>query len=432
MKKVSFLTLGCKVNHYETEAMTELFKEKGYEISTIDEICDIYIINTCTVTNLSDRKSRQFISKARKKNPKSIIAAVGCYSQVSPDEVSKIEGINVIVGTNNRSKIVEYCEEAKSEEMVLNKVESIKTNKTFEKLSIKKQENMTRAYIKIQEGCSQFCTYCIIPFARGPIRSRNLDEIYEEAIELSENGYKEIILTGIHVASYGLDFKSRISLIDVIERIATIPNLRRIRLSSLEPRIVDDDFLNRALNTGKFCDHFHLSLQSGSDKILKLMNRKYDSNEFLEKVSLIRKYFPDAGITTDIIVGFPHEDDKDFDDTVKFTDMVKFSKIHVFKYSPRKGTKAAEMDNQIDGNIKKIRSEVLINKSKELTNEFLSNFVGKELEVLFEEKSNDGFMKGYSENYIRVSVDYNEEFINKIVKVKILNVQQEEVFGIII
>lgn len=431
MKKVSFLTLGCKVNHYETEAMTELFKEKGYEISTIDEICDIYIINTCTVTNLSDRKSRQFISKARKKNPNSIIAAVGCYSQVNPDEVSEIEGINVIVGTNNRAKIVEYCEEAKENKSILNKVESIKTNKTFEKLSIKNQENMTRAYIKIQEGCSQFCTYCIIPFARGPIRSRNIDDIYEEALELSENGYKEIILTGIHVASYGLDFKSRISLIDVVEKVATISNVKRIRLSSLEPRIIDDIFLEKALNTGKFCDHFHLSLQSGSDKILKLMNRRYDSKEFLEKASLIRKYFPKAGITTDIIVGFPQESDDDFNETVNFTDDVKFSKIHVFKYSPRKGTKASEMDGQIDGNVKKIRSEQLINKSKKLTDEFLEKFIGEELEVLFEEKGNDGYIKGYSKNYIRVSADYNEEYINKIKKVKILNVQQEEVFGII-
>ncbi len=431
MRRVSFLTLGCKVNHYETEAMTELFKEKGYEISSIDEICDIYIINTCTVTNLSDRKSRQFISKARKKNPNSIIAAVGCYSQVNPDEVSAIEGINVIVGTNNRSKIVEYCERAKNEDIVLNTVESIKSNKIFEKLSIKNQEGMTRAYIKIQEGCSQFCTYCIIPFARGPIRSRNIDEIYEEALELSENGYKEIILTGIHVASYGLDFKSRIALIDVIEKIATIPNIERIRLSSLEPRIVNDNFLDRALSTGKFCDHFHLSLQSGSDKILKLMNRRYDSKEFLEKVSLIRNYFPNAGITTDIIVGFPYEEDDDFNDTKNFVDDVKFSKIHVFKYSPRKGTKAATMQGQVNGNIKKIRSEILISKSKELTKEFLNKFIGKELEVLFEEKSNDGLIKGYSKNYIRVSADYNEEYINKIKKVEILNVQSEEVFGII-
>ncbi len=289
MKKVSFLTLGCKVNQYETEAMMELFSNKGYEVSNNDEICDIYVINTCTVTNLSDRKSRQFISKAKSKNPQAIIAAVGCYSQVSTEEVLAIDGINVVLGTNNRAKIVEYCEEAMKTNKIINKVENIKTNKDFESLSITKQNHMTRAYIKIQEGCSQFCSYCIIPYARGPIRSRNLDEVYEEALLLSKNNFKEIILTGIHVASYGLDFKNNISLVDVIEKIATINSIKRIRLSSLEPRIITDDFLYRVKNTNKFCDHFHLSLQSGSDKILKLMNRKYETKEYLEKVKLIRK-----------------------------------------------------------------------------------------------------------------------------------------------
>ncbi|QQK07640.1 tRNA (N(6)-L-threonylcarbamoyladenosine(37)-C(2))-methylthiotransferase MtaB [Miniphocaeibacter halophilus] len=431
MKKVSFLTLGCKVNQYETEAMMELFNNKGYKISENDEVCDIYVINTCTVTNLSDRKSRQFISKAKSKNPKAIIAAVGCYSQVSTEEVLAIDGINVILGTKNRSSIVEYCEEAIKTNSIVNKVEDIKNNKDFESLSITKQNHMTRAYIKIQEGCSQFCSYCIIPYARGPIRSRDLNEIYEEALLLSKNDFKEIILTGIHVASYGLDLKSNVSLVDVIEKIATINNIKRIRLSSLEPRIINDDFLSRVKNTNKFCDHFHLSLQSGSDKILKLMNRKYDTKEYLEKVELIRKYFPDAGITTDIIVGFPNETEEDFQDTLKFVNKVAFSKIHVFKYSPRSGTKASKMKNQVDGNIKKLRSSTLIEESKKLTNNFLKEFIGKDLEVLFEEKTDNKIISGYSTNYIRVSTNYNKEFINKIVKTKITDIQDEGVFGII-
>ncbi len=432
MKKVAFYTLGCKVNQYETEAMSEIFLDKGYEILENNEFCDIYVINTCTVTNLSDRKSRQFISKSKKINPDAVIAVVGCYSQVSPKEIEKIEGVNVILGTKNRKDIVAYCEEAMESSHIINRVENIKTNKEFEELIISKQEHMTRAYIKIQEGCSQFCSYCIIPYARGPIRSRNINSIYEEALRLSKNGFREIILTGIHAASYGLDIKDGTLLIDVVEKVAAIKDIRRVRLSSLEPRIVTEDFLERAKNTNKFCDHFHLSLQSGSDKILKLMNRRYSSKEYLEKIELIRKYFPKAGITTDIIVGFPNELEEDFNDTVKFVEKVKFSKIHVFKYSPRKGTKASEMIGQIDGNIKKERSSILISKSQEMTREFLSEFIGKEVSVLFEEKTDDEIMHGYSSNYIRINTKYNENYVKTIQKVKINDIQNEELFGIIV
>ncbi|WP_099203178.1 tRNA (N(6)-L-threonylcarbamoyladenosine(37)-C(2))-methylthiotransferase MtaB [Miniphocaeibacter massiliensis] len=432
MRRVSFLTLGCKVNQYETEAMSELFVNKGYEVLENNEYCDIYVINTCTVTNLSDRKSRQFISKSKKINPNAIIAVVGCYSQVSPEEIEKIEGVNVILGTKNRTDIVQYCEEARISNKIINRVENIKKNKSFEDLVISKQEHMTRAYIKIQEGCSQFCSYCIIPYARGPIRSRNIDNIYSEALRLGENGFKEIILTGIHAASYGLDFKDGSALIDVIEKVASISGVNRIRLSSLEPRIVTEDFLNRAKSTGKFCDHFHLSLQSGSDKILKLMNRRYNTKEYLEKVELIRKYFPNAGITTDIIVGFPNENEIDFIDTLNFVEKVAFSKVHVFKYSPRKGTVAASMDNQVDGNTKKERSSILIEKSLQLTNGFLNKFIGTGVDVLFEEKSNNNILSGYSTNYIRVNAKYNKNYINKIKKVKITDIQNDEVFGIIV
>lgn len=431
MKKVSFLTLGCKVNQYETEAMIELFKEKKYLISDIEDICDIYIINTCTVTNLSDRKSRQFISKARNTNPNSIIAVVGCYSQVSSTEVAKIDGVDLILGTNNRHKIVEYCEEAMSSTSIINKVEDIKKNKEFEQLSISNQNHMNRAYIKIQEGCSQFCSYCIIPMARGPIRSRNLEEIYDEASILAENGYKEIILTGIHVASYGLDFKNKLSLIDVIENVSTIDKIKRIRLSSVEPRIITEDFLLRAKNTNKFCDHFHLSLQSGSDRILKLMNRKYNTKEYSEKSELIRKFFPNAGLTTDIIVGFPGETIDDFNETLDFTEEILFSRIHVFKYSPRKGTKAASMKEQINGNTKKERSSLLIDKSEKNTNIILNSYINKELEVLFEDNAENNYLSGYSKNYLRVNIPYNKKYINEIRKVYITNVQNGELFGII-
>ena len=431
MKKVCFYTLGCKVNQYETEAMMEIFKENNYELASIDDICDIYIINTCTVTNLSDRKSRQFISRVRNINPEAIIAAVGCYSQINPDEVSEIEGINVVIGTKNRAKIVDYCEEALITNKLVNKVEDIKYNREFENLSISAQDHMTRAYLKIQEGCSQFCSYCIIPYARGPIRSRNIDDIYYEANKLSNNNYKEIILTGIHAASYGLDLKTGISLVDIVEKVATIDGIKRIRLSSLEPRLINRNFLERVRNTGKFCDHFHLSLQSGSDKILKLMNRKYTREEYINKIELIREYFPQAGITTDIIVGFPGETDDDFNTTVDLVRKVEFSKIHIFKYSPREGTVAATMNNQIDGNIKKIRSAFLLDVSDKIAKNFLNSFNGKELEVLFEEKNDKHIMSGYSKNYIRVNTSYDKKYINNITKVKIIDIQDDEVFGII-
>ncbi|MDU1832694.1 MAG: tRNA (N(6)-L-threonylcarbamoyladenosine(37)-C(2))-methylthiotransferase MtaB, partial [Finegoldia magna] len=347
MKKVKFSTLGCKVNQYETEAMAELFVKNGYEI-TEDYNCDVFVLNTCTVTNLSDRKSRQQISKIRSENSDAIIAVVGCYSQVSPDEIESIEGVNVILGTKYRKEIVELCELAKSSNKIINKVENIGKNREFEELTINTEHSMTRAYIKIQEGCSQFCSYCIIPYARGPIRSRNIRDIVLEAKRLADNGFKEIVLTGIHVASYGKDFDTDdIGLIDVIEDIGNIDKIKRIRLSSLEPRIVDKQFLDRLSKVQQFCDHFHLSLQSGSDKILKSMNRKYDTDLYEKTINLIRQYYPNAAITTDIIVGFPGETDEDFEKTLKFVDKIQFSKIHVFKYSNRKGTVASRMKNQI-------------------------------------------------------------------------------------
>lgn len=417
MKKVKFSTLGCKVNQYETEAMAELFVKNGYEI-TEDYNCDVFVLNTCTVTNLSDRKSRQQISKIRSENSNAVIAVVGCYSQVSPDEIENIEGVNVILGTKYRKEIVELCELAKSSNKTINKVENIGKNREFEELTINTEHSMTRAYIKIQEGCSQFCSYCIIPYARGPIRSRNIRDIVLEAKRLADNGFKEIVLTGIHVASYGKDLENDdIGLIDVIEDIGQIDKIKRIRLSSLEPRIVDKQFLDRLSKVEQFCDHFHLSLQSGSDSILQSMNRKYDTNLYEKTINLIREYYPNAAITTDIIVGFPGETDEDFEKTLNFVDKIQFSKIHVFKYSNRKGTVASKMKNQVSGVVKKERSKLLIEKSKYYTDKFLDNMLNQPIKVLFESKNDDGYIKGYTTNYIRVKREYNPNLSNKIIDV---------------
>ncbi|MDU2639215.1 tRNA (N(6)-L-threonylcarbamoyladenosine(37)-C(2))-methylthiotransferase MtaB [Finegoldia magna] len=417
MKKVKFSTLGCKVNQYETEAMAELFVKNGYEI-TEDYNCDVFVLNTCTVTNLSDRKSRQQISKIRSENSDAIIAVVGCYSQVSPDEIENIEGVNVILGTKYRKEIVELCELAKSSNKIINKVENIGKNREFEELTINTEHSMTRAYIKIQEGCSQFCSYCIIPYARGPIRSRNIRDIVLEAKRLADNGFKEIVLTGIHIASYGKDLENDdIGLIDVIEDIGQIDKIKRIRLSSLEPRIVDKQFLDRLSKVEQFCDHFHLSLQSGSDSILQSMNRKYDTDLYEKTINLIREYYPNAAITTDIIVGFPGETDEDFEKTLNFVDKIQFSKIHVFKYSNRKGTVASKMKNQVSGVVKKERSKLLIEKSKYYTDKFLDNMLNQPIKVLFESKNDDGYIKGYTTNYIRVKREYNPNLSNKIIDV---------------
>ena len=417
MKKVKFSTLGCKVNQYETEAMAELFVKNGYEI-TEDYNCDVFVLNTCTVTNLSDRKSRQQISKIRSENSDAIIAVVGCYSQVSPDEIENIEGVNVILGTKYRKEIVELCELAQSSNKIINKVENIGKNREFEELTINTEHSMTRAYIKIQEGCSQFCSYCIIPYARGPIRSRNIRDIVLEAKRLADNGFKEIVLTGIHVASYGKDLENEdIGLIDVIEDIGQIDKIKRIRLSSLEPRIVDKQFLDRLSKVEQFCDHFHLSLQSGSDSILQSMNRKYDTDLYEKTINLIREYYPNAAITTDIIVGFPGETDEDFEKTLNFVDKIQFSKIHVFKYSNRKGTVASKMKNQVSGVVKKERSKLLIEKSKYYTDKFLDNMLNQPIKVLFESKNDDGYIKGYTTNYIRVKREYNPNLSNKIIDV---------------
>lgn len=430
MKRVAFHTLGCKVNQYETEAMEELFQKNGYSIVGEEEKADIYVINTCTVTNLSDRKSRQFIRKSKKINNESLVAVVGCYSQVSPEEVEKIEGVDVIIGTSERNQIVQLCERAKKSSEKINVVRSIKTYKEFEKINIDEIKSKTRAFLKIQDGCNQFCSYCIIPYARGPIRSREYQDIEKEAEKLAIAGFKEIVLTGIHVASYGKDLK-RESLREVIEKISKIEGIQRIRLSSVEPNLIDDEFMKTMTSSKNVCDHFHLSLQSGSDSVLSRMNRKYTTEEFMEKVEIIRKYMPQAGITTDIIVGFPGETDEEFNETMNFVKAVGFSRIHVFKYSPRKGTPAASMDGQIHGDVKSKRSEELIKLGEELTIAFNSKFNHKKLAVLFEEKTKgkSNVYEGYTTNYIRVQVPSPNDIIGEIIDTKFMDVNALHIQG---
>lgn len=430
MKTVAFHTLGCKVNQYETEAMEELFEKSGYNVVEEDEAADVYVINTCTVTNLSDRKSRQFIRKSKKINSQSVIAVVGCYSQVSPEEVAEIEGVDVIIGTTDRNKVVELCEEAAGSKQKINIVKNIKAHKEFEKINIEDIKARTRGNIKIQDGCNQFCSYCIIPYARGPIRSREYDDIIEECNKLAAAGFKEVVLTGIHIASYGKDKRDK-TLIQVLEGLSKVDGIERIRLGSLEPTLIDDEFLTAIVNSGKVCDHFHLSLQSGSNTVLGRMNRKYTTEIYTDKVELIRKYLPDAGITTDIIVGFPGESDEEFRETCEFVEKIRFSRIHVFKYSPRKGTPAAEYKEQIDGNIKNIRSDQLISLGERLTEEFNKGFVGRDMDVLFEEENKrlENTYEGYTTNYMRVRTSSDCNLIGNIKKIKIIESKGDILIG---
>lgn len=427
MKRVAFHTLGCKVNQYETEAMERLFEENDYKIVSEEELADVYVINTCTVTNLSDRKSRQFIRRVKKINEDAVVAVVGCYSQVSPDEVEEIEGVDVIIGTSDRNRIVELCEIAETEGKKINIVRDIKTYDNFENMGIDDIKSKTRAYIKVQDGCNQFCSYCIIPYARGPIRSRNIEDIIDEVMALSKSGFKELIITGIHVASYGKDLGD-IDLGKLIQEISKVEGIERIRLSSVEPNLITHEFMDILTKTNKVCHHFHLSLQSGSNRILKKMNRKYTREEYMDKVRLIREYMPDAGITTDIIVGFPGETELDFRETMEFVKEIGFSRIHVFKYSPRKGTPAAKYDNQVHGKIKNKRSRELIALGEALTEEFNGRFIDRYMDILYEEEI-EGFYEGYTSNYIRVKTSSKDDIIGNIVKTRILNRENGALHG---
>ncbi|MDO5689918.1 MAG: tRNA (N(6)-L-threonylcarbamoyladenosine(37)-C(2))-methylthiotransferase MtaB [Tissierellia bacterium] len=430
MLKVNIKTIGCKVNQYESEAMAELFRQRGFSI--VDgEIADICIVNTCTVTHLSSRKSRQFLSKAKRDNPNCIVAAVGCYSQISPEEIKALGGIDILLGTADRDRIVELCLQELEQRGGAQILTEAKHHRDFENLSVSENAERTRAYIKVQEGCNRYCSYCIIPYARGPIRSRQSAAALEEAERLAQNGYREVVLTGIHLASYGLDQKDPEALLDLIERMGEIPGIQRIRLGSLEPGFINPERLHRLSQVPAFCDHFHLSLQSGSDTVLIRMNRKYSSSEYREKVGLIRSVFPHAGITTDIIVGFPGETDDEFEQTCQFVKEIGFSRVHIFKYSPREGTPAADYPNQIQPEIKSLRSDKLQEIADETQQIAHRAMLEQILPVLLEE-GDQGRLHGYATNYMRVEVQCPETAPGDIVRVRIVDVTKDSLKGICI
>jgi threonylcarbamoyladenosine tRNA methylthiotransferase MtaB len=433
VKKVAFYTLGCKVNQYETEAMLEMFKKDGYTQVESEEFADVYVINTCTVTHMSDRKSRQYIRRMKKKNPDAIIAVVGCYSQVSPEEILEIEEVNLVMGTNERRQIVEEIKKLDASKKA-STVDDIMKVRAFEEIEINQTNGRTRAFMKIQDGCDRFCTYCIIPYARGGrVRSRDLESVINEANKLANNGYKEIVLTGIHVASYGKDVKDAdTNLLTVIKAIDKIEGVERIRLSSVEPLLMTDEFIDTVAKMPKVCPHFHLSLQSGCDETLKRMNRRYTTKEYKDIVDKLRQKMPNVAITTDVIVGFPGETNNEFSQTYEFLRDIELSQMHVFKYSPRKGTPAADMENQIDPQMKQMRSDKLIALNKQNFTNFAKKFEGQEFNVLFEQNIGENKYEGLTPNYIRVIVESEEDIQGKILKTKINDVKDEYVEGILV
>lgn len=432
MKKVAFYTLGCKVNQYETEAMLELFEKEGYEKAETEDYADVYVINTCTVTHMSDRKSRQYIRRMKKKNPDAIIAVVGCYSQVSPEEILSIDEVNLVMGTNDRKKIVEEVKKIDASRKV-STVDDIMKVKAFEEIEINKTNGKTRAFMKIQDGCDRYCSYCIIPYARGRVRSRDLESIVKEVENLASNGYKEVVLTGIHVASYGKDIKDGdIKLLDVIKQINDIEGIERIRLSSVEPILFTDEFVEAVSTMDKVCPHYHLSLQSGCDETLKRMKRRYTTEEYKAIVDRLRAAIPNVSITTDVIVGFPGETNEEFDKTYEFLKDIELTHMHVFKYSPRKGTPAATMENQVDPSTKHDRSEKLLQLNEENFNKFGQKMLDKEFNVLFEQKVGDNKYEGLTENYVKVIVESDNDISEQILKVKIKDVKNEFLEGILV
>ena len=441
-KVVRFVTLGCKVNQYETNAMAQKFLEKGYQI--IEEITpenedikpDICIINTCTVTNMSDRKSRQMLRRMKEKNPETIVVAVGCYAQVAKEELAKIPEIDLVLGNNEKVEVVKHVEEYINNNINNVELDDVMYSKEFSDFGNVTYTEKTRAVIKIQDGCDRFCSYCIIPYARGRVRSRKPESIISEITQIASKGIKEVVITGIHIASYGKDFAmskddklANYRLIDLLEEINEIQGIQRIRLGSIEPLLITEEFVERLKKLEKICHHFHLSLQSGCDETLKRMNRRYTTEQFKEIVRLLRKAYEDVNLTTDIIVGFPGETDEEFNKTYQFLKEIKFYKMHVFKYSPRKGTKAAVMPNQISGDMKEERSKKLIELSDRNEIEYNNSYIGKNVEVLFEEEK-DGMYKGHTQNYIMVYCQSKENLDNKIMDVVCEKAEKEHIIAI--
>lgn len=432
-KKAALHNLGCKVNAYELEAMQQMLEEADYEIVPFAPGADVYVINTCTVTNIADRKSRQMLHKAKKMNPDAVVVACGCYVQAAGEELQKDDAIDIVIGNNKKQNLLEILENhwKNNQDMDVNIID-INHTKEYEELKITKTAEHTRAYMKIQDGCNQFCTYCIIPFARGRVRSRQVEDVLQELHTLAAAGYQEVVLTGIHLSSYGTDFdgcqKSEeypygTELITLIEAIENIDGIERVRLGSLEPGIVTEAFVKRLSVCEKICPHFHLSMQSGCDETLKRMNRRYDTAKFAERCRILRKYFPDVALTTDIIVGFPGETEEEFQKTKEYVEQIHFFETHIFKYSRRKGTKAAVMADQVSDDLKTKRSQILIELDTKHQKEYADHFLNQEVEVLFEEQVEENgisYWQGHTRHYVRALVQSEENLTNirKICKVK--------------
>lgn len=419
MSTVAFHTLGCKVNHYETEAIWQLFKEAEYDRVDFETNADVFVINTCTVTNTGDKKSRQVIRRAIRQNPKAVVCVTGCYAQTSPAEIMEIPGVDIVVGTQDRTKLIDYIEQYKQERQPINGVGNIMKNRTYEELEVPYFTDRTRASLKIQEGCNNFCTFCIIPWARGLMRSRDPEKVVEQATQLVDSGYKEIVLTGIHTGGYGQDLKNY-NLAQLLRDLETIDGLERIRISSIEASQLTDEVIDVISASNKVVRHLHIPLQSGSDSVLKRMRRKYSMAHFSERLTKLHAALPGLAVTSDVIVGFPGETDEEFQETYDFIVDHHFSELHVFPYSPRIGTPAARMDDQIDENIKNDRVHRLINLSDQLAKTYASNFEDDVLEVIPEEAgSEEGTLVGYADNYMKVQFKADESLIGQLVKVKI-------------
>nr|WP_308496665.1 tRNA (N(6)-L-threonylcarbamoyladenosine(37)-C(2))-methylthiotransferase MtaB [uncultured Agathobacter sp.] len=430
MKKAALHNLGCKVNAYETEAMQHLLEEAGYEIVPFTQKADVYVINTCSVTNMADRKSRQMLHKAKKNNPDSIVVAAGCYVQTSEKEVLNDLSVDIVIGNDRKHDLVRLLEEY-SLDSVNDTVDDINDGKhDFEELFIDQTKEHTRAFIKVQDGCNQFCSYCIIPYARGRVRSRRFENVIAEVERLAANGFKEVVLTGIHLSSYGVDFEEATGLLELIQAVNAVKGIERIRLGSLEPKIVTEHFASELSKLDKICPHFHLSLQSGCDATLKRMNRKYTTKEYERGCELLRKYFVHPAITTDVIVGFPGETEEEFEQTKAYLEHIHFYEMHIFKYSKRKGTRAAVMPDQIDEQVKAARSEKLIALGHEMSKEFRKFYIGKNEEVLFEEKAVIGdkeYFVGYTKEYVKVAKKTDENLENQIVSGRISGMLTDEI-----
>ena len=423
-KKVALHNLGCKVNAYEVEAMQQLLENAGYETVPFEEGADVNVINTSTVTNIADRKSRQMLHKAKKMNPDAIVVATGCYAQADTEKLKEDTAVDLILGNNQKTQIVEALEEYEKEHAKQVQVIEINHTKEYEELSISSTAEHVRAYIKVQDGCNQFCTYCIIPFARGRVRSRKIEEVLSEVETLAAKGYKEVVLTGIHLSSYGVDFpkEERESLLSLIQAVSRVEGISRIRLGSLEPRIITEEFLEGIVKTGKVCPHFHLSLQSGCNKTLKNMNRRYSAQEYAEKCELIRKFYPAPALTTDVIVGFPQETEEDFEESYEFVKKIHFYETHIFKYSRRHGTKAASMDGQLTEAAKAQRSDRMLELHEIRAREYEEAMIGKKMELLLEEEIEiDGrpWYVGHSREYVRAVISKTDAHrVNDLVTVK--------------